>query len=219
MIRILVRIAVAVVVLTLTAGAVAVGQTQDRRVRELILLTRPQAVDPQEFEMARLLAPEFEKLGLKVTVRVMPWEQLADYVWYSRDKWDMTMWQMVGRAERSDPDEFTFNLFHASTAEKGYNFVGYVNSTYNGIAEAQRIKTDLKVRRQLIFEAQKIIARDVPYVFLVFPQSSYAYNNTVWDPKSVVEQKGIGLKNFWTFDAATPRGTQKDFVLNTADPV
>src|SRR5206468_796737 len=37
--------------------------------------------------------------------------------------------------------------------------------------------------------------------------------------KSVVEQKGIGLKNFWTFDAATPRGTQKDFVLNTADPV
>ena len=219
MIRILVRIAVAVVVLTLTAGAVAVGQTQDRRVRELILLTRPQAVDPQEFEMARLLAPEFEKLGLKVTVRVMPWEQLADYIWYSRDKWDMTMWQMVGRAERSDPDEFTFNLFHASTAEKGYNFVGYVNSTYNGIAEAQRIKTDLKVRRQLIFEAQKIIARDVPYVFLVFPQSSYAYNNTVWDPKSVVEQKGIGLKNFWTFDAATPRGTQKDFVLNTADPV
>ena len=169
--------------------------------------------------MARLLAPEFEKLGFKVTVRVMPWEQLADYVWLERTKWDMTMWQMVGRAERSDPDEFTFNLFHASTAAKGYNFVGYTNSTYNGIAEAQRIKTDLKVRRQLIFEAQKIIARDAPYVFLVFPQSSYAYNNTVWDPKSIVEQKGIGLKNFWTFDAATPKGTQKDIVLNTADPV
>src|SRR3989441_8421680 len=89
MIRILVRIAVAVVVLTLTAGAVAVGQTQDRRVRELNLLTRPQAVDPQEVEMARLLAPEFEKLGLKVTVRVMPWEQLANYVWACGDNGDI----------------------------------------------------------------------------------------------------------------------------------
>src|SRR5207245_1192381 len=178
MIRILFRIAVAVVVLTLTAGAVAVGQTQDRRVRELILLTQPQAAEPQEFETARLLAPEFEKLGFKVTVRVMPWEQQSDYVWYSRDKWDMTMWRMVGRAERSDPDEFTFNLFHASTAEKGYNFVGYTNQTYNGIAEAQRIKTDLKVRRQLIVEAQKISAGDAPYLFLVVPQISSAHNHT-----------------------------------------
>ena len=219
MIRILVRIAVAVVVLTLTAGAVAVGQTQDRRVRELLLLAQPQAADPQESEMARLLAPEFEKLGFKVTVKVMPWEQQSDYVWYSRDKWDMTMWRMVGRAERSDPGEFTFNLFHASTADKGYNFVGYLNSTYNGIAEAQRIKTDLKVRRQLIFEAQKIIARDVPYVFLVFPQSSYAYNNTVWDAKSIVEQKGIGVKNFWTFIYATPKGAQKDIILNSSEVV
>ncbi len=214
-----VRIAVAAAILALTLGTVAQGQTQDRRVRELLLLTRPQAADPPEFETARLVAPEFEKLGLKVTVRVMPWEQMADYVWYSRDKWDMTMWQMVGRPERSDPDEFAMNLFHSSTAEKGYNFVGYINRAYNNIAEAQRIKTDLKTRRQLIFEAQKIIARDAPYVFLVFPQSSYAYNNSVWEPSSIVEQKGIGLKNFWTFDSAKPKGTQQDMILNANDTV
>ncbi len=33
-------------------------------------------------------------------------------------------WQMVGRPERSDPDEIVYNLFHSSTAEKGYNFIG-----------------------------------------------------------------------------------------------
>lgn len=219
MARTWIRIAVAAAILALTLGTIAQGQAQDRRVRELILLTRPQAADPPEFETARLVAPEFEKLGLKVTVRVMPWEQMADYVWYSRDKWDMTMWQMVGRPERSDPDEFAMNLFHSSTAEKGYNFVGYVNRTYNNIAEAQRIKTDLKTRRQLIFEAQKIIARDAPYIFLVFPQSSYAYNNSVWEPSSIVEQKGIGLKNFWTFDSAKPKGAQHDMILNANDTV
>jgi peptide/nickel transport system substrate-binding protein len=219
MVRAWFRIVVVTLVLSLALGAVATGQSPDRRVRELIMLTRPQAVDPREFETARFVAPEFEKLGVKVTVRVMPWEQMADYVWYNRDKWDMTMWQMVGRPERSDPDEFAMNLFHSSTAVNGYNFVGYQNRTYNNIAEAQRIKTDLKTRQQLIREAQKIIARDVPYVFLVFPESSYAFNNTVWDPKTVVEQTGLGIKNFWTFDQARPLGNQKDMILNTNDPL
>lgn len=219
MVRAWFRITVVALVLSLALGAVATGQSPDRRVRELIMLTRPQAVDPREFETARFVAPEFEKLGVKVTVRVMPWEQMADYVWYNRDKWDMTMWQMVGRPERSDPDEFAMNLFHSSTAVNGYNFVGYQNRTYNNIAEAQRIKTDLKTRQQLIREAQKIIARDVPYVFLVFPESSYAFNNTVWDPKTVVEQTGLGIKNFWTFDQARPLGNQKDMILNTNDPL
>jgi peptide/nickel transport system substrate-binding protein len=219
MVRAWFRITVVALVLSLALGAVATGQSPDRRVRELIMLTRPQAVDPREFETARFLAPEFEKLGVKVTVRVMPWEQMADYVWYNRDKWDMTMWQMVGRPERSDPDEFAVNLFHSSTATNGYNFVGYQNRTYNNIAEAQRIKTDLKTRQQLIREAQKIIARDVPYVFLVFPKSSYAYNNTIWDPKTIVEQTGLGIKNFWTFVQARPAGGQKDMILNTNDPL
>jgi len=213
------RIVVVTLALALVFGTMASGQSPDRRVRELILLTRPQAVDPREFETARFVAPEFEKLGVKVTVRVMPWEQMADYVWYSRDKWDMTMWQMVGRPERSDPDEFAMNLFHSSTAVNGYNFVGYQNGTYNNIAEAQRIKTDLKTRQQLVREAQKIIARDVPYVFLVFPESAYAYNNTVWDAKTVVEQTGLGIKNFWTFDQARPLGNQRDMILNTNDPL
>ena len=213
------RIVVVTLVLALAFGTVASGQSPDRRVRELILLTRPQAVDPREFETARFVAPEFEKLGVKVTVRVMPWEQMADYVWYSRDKWDMTMWQMVGRPERSDPDEFAMNLFHSSTAVNGYNFVGYQNGTYNNIAEAQRIKTDLKTRQQLVREAQKIIARDVPYVFLVFPESAYAYNNTIWDAKTIVEQTGLGIKNFWTFDQARPLGNQRDMILNTNDPL
>jgi peptide/nickel transport system substrate-binding protein len=212
-------IVVVTLALALAFGTVASGQTPDRRVRDLILLTRPQAVDPREFETARFLAPEFEKLGVKVQVRVMPWEQMADYVWYSRDKWDMTMWQMVGRPERSDPDEFAMNLFHTSTADRGYNFVGYLNRTYDNIAEAQRIKTDLKARQLLIREAQKIIARDAPYVFLVFPESAYAYNNTVWDPKTVVEQKGIGIKNFWTFVGARPLGNQRDMILNANDIV
>src|SRR5437588_13050482 len=80
----------------IAAGApVAPTQAQPgRQVRELVLVTWPQAQDPQQYEAARIAAEGMRRLGLRVTVRTMPWEQLADYIWYSRQKWDMK----IGRA-------------------------------------------------------------------------------------------------------------------------
>ena len=197
----------------LLGGAFAQGD----QIRPLELLTRPQAVDPQEFQSAQLIAQEWRKLGLDVEVTVMPWEQLADRVWYDRDAWDMTAWQMVGRPERGDPDEIVYNLFHSSTAESGYNFVGYSNPEYDAAAEAQRAETDPDARQQLIFEAQEILDQDQPYAFLVYPQSTYAYRSDVWDPASIIEQNGIGIKNFWTFVDAEPLTDQGDMILNSGD--
>jgi peptide/nickel transport system substrate-binding protein len=130
----------------------------------------------------------------------------------------MTTWQMVGRPERSDPDELLVNLFSSSTAKDGYNFIGFIDAKYDSIAQAQREATDENSRKQLVIQAQRIIAENQPYTFLVNPKSVYAYNNEVWDAKSIVEQKGIGIKNFWTFVQATPKGAQKDMVLNAQDP-
>src|SRR5207245_3294679 len=81
--------------LVLAGGSVPPTNAQaSRQVRELVLVTWPQAQDPQQYESARIAAEGMRRLGLKATVRTMPWEQLADYIWYSREKWDMTTWQM-----------------------------------------------------------------------------------------------------------------------------
>ena len=188
-------------------------------IRTLTILTRPQAAQPQEFQSIQLIAQEWRKLGIDVKVQVMPWEQMSDYVWYQRDKWDMTAWQMVGRPERLDPDELVFNLFHTSTAEKGYNFVGYLNPAYDEIATAQRQETDLEKRRSLVFKAQEMIAADQPIINLVHPTVSYAFNKSVWKEGSVVEQAGIGIRNFWTSIGIEPVGEKKDIILNSADNV
>jgi len=206
--------------LVVTTAQLSPTQAQaNRQVRELVLVTWPQAQNPQQYEAARIAAEGMRRLGLKVTVRPMPWEQLADYIWTSREKWDMTTWQMVGRPERSDPDELLVNLFSSSTAKDGYNFIGYIDSKYDSLAQAQREATDQTKRKQLIEQAQKMIADAQPYTFLMNPKKIYAYNNEVWDAKTIVEQKGIGIKNFWTFVQATPKGAQKDMVLNAPDPI
>ena len=96
----------------LSVGLLAGPALSEDAIRKIELLSRPQAAQPAEFQAMELVAQEWRKLGLDVEVKVMPWEQLADVVWYNRNDWDATAWQMVGRPERSDPDEIIFNLFH-----------------------------------------------------------------------------------------------------------
>ena len=188
-------------------------------IRKLEIFTRPQAAQPQEFQSVQLIAQEWRKLGLEVDVKVMPWEQMSDVVWYQRDKWDATAWQMVGRPERADPDEIVYNLFHSSTADNGYNFIGYINPDYDAVVEAQRIEIDQDKRKELIYQAQEILAADQPNMMLVHPKSTFAFDKTVWKPESVIDQSGIGIRNTWTFMALEPAGDKKDIILNSGDNV
>jgi peptide/nickel transport system substrate-binding protein len=196
------------------ATPAAKAQGAGDKIRPLVLIARPQAVDPAQFQAAQLAAQEWRKLGLKVTLQILPPTQQSTVVWMSRTKWDMTTWEMVGRPERSDPDELTYSLFHSSLAPTGYDFVGYVNPEYDHLAEAQRAENDRDKRVALVKQAQMVIKRDQPYVYLVYPRRSMAFNSDVWDPETIKEEAGIGIRNFWTFLHARPVGAQKDMILN-----
>ena len=198
----------------LAAPAIARADTAGDAIRPLNLIAKPQAVDPAQFQAAQLVMQQWRKLGLKINLQVMPPTQQSTAVWMNRTKWDMTTWEMVGRPERSDPDELTYALFHSSLAPHGYDFVGYVSSEYDHLAEAQRAEADRDKRAALVKQAQMVIKRDQPYVYLVYPRRSMAFNSDVWDPASVVEEAGIGIRNFWTFLQAKPVGAQKDMILN-----
>jgi len=195
----------------------AQAATPGDKIRKLTLLSAAQASDPQEFQAAQLIAQSWRQLGLDVEVRGLPRPQLSDVVWNNRTKWDMTMWRMIGRPERSDPDEFTFNLYNPATIETGYNFIAYNNPDFQQIAQAQRAETDQEKRRELLYEAQDVINRDQPYLFLVYPKNVLAYDKSVWKPESVVEQSGIGIRCFWTFLRAEPAGAKRDMICNAAE--
>ncbi len=202
-------------VVALALPGIATAQEPGSRVLKIVVLSETQAAEPIEFETTRLLVENMRQLGLDVEHRAIPWEQQADIVWYNRNDWQMTAWRMVGRPERMDPDEFVYNLFHSSTAESGYNFVGYVNPEYDALAEAQRGETDMEMRRELIYQAQEIIAQDVPYIYVAHPTLPQLVRTDVWDADSVVDQQGIGVQNFWTWIGLTPLGDQGSIVTNS----
>ncbi len=201
----------------LTSGAALAQQAGDA-IRPLTVIAESQAADPQSYQAAQIIADTWRKLGLTVNVRPLPGQEYNQIVWYERQRWDMTTWVMVGRPERSDPDELTYNLFVSANAANGYDFVGYNNPEYDRLAQAQREELDLDKRRALIDQAQELINQDQPYAFEVYPKNIVAYNKTVWDPASMVAQSGIGIRSFWTWINLRPLGAQKTVVLNSVSP-
>ncbi|MGH2842070.1 MAG: ABC transporter substrate-binding protein, partial [Solirubrobacteraceae bacterium] len=198
------------------SGAPAVAAAPGARIRKLVLLCAAQSSDPQEFQAAQLVAAAWRQLGLDIVVRPLPRPQLASLVWDQRTKWDLTMWEMVGRPERSDPDELVYSLFDSATANGGYDFVNYINPAYDRVAQAQRVELDPKKRQALIWQAQDIINHDQPYTFLVYPKNTIGYSSKVWKSSSLVDQSGVGIRCFWTYVHAEPQGEQKDMLLNGA---
>ena len=194
-------------------AAAAAGE----RVRKIVLNAAAQASDPQEFQAAQLLAATWRQLGLEIEVRGLPRPQLSDLVWNNREKWDMTMWRMVGRPERSDPDELTYNLFNPSTAATGYNFINWISPEYMKVAQAQREEMDRAKRQALLYQAQDMVSAAQPYILLVYPKNVFAYDSTVLKPSSVVEQPGIGIRCFWTFLRGEPAGQVRDFICNASE--
>ncbi|PWS37429.1 twin-arginine translocation pathway signal protein [Falsiroseomonas bella] len=197
----------------------AAAQQAGDPIRKLVILSRPQSNNPQAYQAAEIIAQEWRKLGLDVEIRPLPRQQQSEVVWNRRQEWDMTMWQMVGRPERSDPDELVFNLFHSSTAPTGFNFVGWADPEYDRLAEAQRVETNPDRRREIIRAAQERVNQGQPYLFLVHPKQVHAFNKAQLREGTLVNQAGLGLRNIWTYLGVEPVGNRRDMVLNASEPV
>ena len=201
------------------------SQSMGEVVPPIIVHSVTQAERPIEYETTRLVVENMRELGLEVEHRAIPWAQLIDEIWYSRTEessaadrpFQMTHWRMVGRPERSDPDEFTYNLFHSSVRDGGYNFIGYNNPEYDALAEAQRVEVgDREARLDIICEAQQIIRNDMVNAYFIHPLTPQVVNTSVFNPDSITTQAGIGVHNFWTWIGIEPTSDEgKTLITST----
>ena len=108
MYRKLTRIAavIALMMMVLALAAPISSQSAGEVIPTITVRSVTQAERPVEFETTRLVVENMKGLGLDVVHRAVPWAQLIDEVWFTREgdeAWEMTIWRMVGRPERSDP--------------------------------------------------------------------------------------------------------------------
>lgn len=117
-------------------------------------------------QTAVILQAHLARIGVRVDVRVLEWSSfIHDFV--DKGNFDAIIlgWNL-GR----DPDQFL--IWHSSQQGEGrYNFVGYENPAVDRLWEEGRRTFDRAARERVYRRIHRLLAEDLPYVFLYYPDS------------------------------------------------
>lgn len=113
---------------------------------------------------ATIIQWRLSKVGIKVDIRVLEWSTLINEFIDKKRFQSLLLGWSIGL----DPDQF--DIWHSSkTREKELNFVSYKNEEVDRLLEQGRRIFKTAERKVIYDRFQRIIADDVPYVFLYVP--------------------------------------------------
>jgi len=162
------------------------GQTMG----DLELLAPGPGYDPLRATYSLFIEDWANDLGIPVVAEPTGFSVIVDRVFGPVD-WDM---YILGWGVSTFPDYVAdFFVTSGDSATGGFNTPGYSNPDFDALAEELRGETDLQAARDLVFEMDAIIARDVPYVVLFTTPVLEAYRNTLNFPFT---DPLDGLQNF-----------------------
>ncbi|MCD6599444.1 MAG: peptide ABC transporter substrate-binding protein [Dehalococcoidia bacterium] len=154
-------------------------------------------------DVATVWAMEAEKIGIKMTVSVVDddtlWEDMNP-----KAEYDISWWGWSG-----DPDPYYLLCTPtcAQAVEGGWNESGYCNPEFDRLYEEEALAKTHEERRQILWEMQEILYRDIPYIVYDYHGSVCTTRNDKLDPEFV---KSMGSAGMSILD--------KEFVIN-ADTV
>ena len=196
----------------------AVEVVHGELVRPVVIYSSLPTANLVNYEMAQEVAAELRALGVDATAVPTDFAVLLDILYGADMDYDAFTIGWSGRIERLDPDMFIRSINHSDFAGPGGNNTSrYRNPEFDAIADAQSRELDVTRRQELVYEAQRILAEDVPLITLYSRANVQTFNQRLWDPTTVVNIPGEGLFNEWTPFTATPLTSQR--VLRVASNV
>lgn len=150
--------------------------------------------------MAGMIIQEWlREVGMPASSRPMAFGALIDQV-SVQHRFDTFI---LGYGHLSlDPDYLRTFFSSSQDRKRGGNKSGYHNPEFDKIADASAATMDEEARRKLIWEMQKILMRDLPYIPLYSPNLIEAVRTdkfTGWVPML----EGVG--NIWSFCVVRPK--------------
>jgi len=176
-----------------TAGP---GGTRTMNGKPMTFSLLVQSSSPSRIRAAELIRDQLKQVGIAVSVQSMDSDSVTAKVWPGYDvsrgrNYDMTMWgwsapvmldsTMVPSLVDSDPNQGRLNI------------TGTKIPALDQMSQQLRAATTLPQRRQILGQMQKVIAEQVPFVTLYYPEGAYAYRKDVFD--GWVYQEGQGILN------------------------
>jgi len=126
-------------------------------------------------EVAHAIQSDLRKVGIEVTLKGYPeWRDVVESV--RRQEGDMFIYNWSVAAP--DPGRFLYPLFHSEAIGRT-NFFSYANPEVDRLLSEARKPMEESKRLRLLQEAERIIVRDVPAVFLFHQVRMAAANKRV----------------------------------------
>lgn len=133
---------------------------------------------------AQILQYQLAKVGVKMKIRVMEWQAFLNTIVHPRN-FDAVL---LGWGLALMPDAYP--LWHSDSDKLGrFNLVGYRNQEVDKLIEEGSVTIDRKELGLIYKKIFKIIADDLPYLFLYIPNSITVVNDKIKN----VEPAFIGI--------------------------
>lgn len=105
------------------------------------------------------------KVGLDVELKAMEWNTMIQDVVVNRDyEMSLNWWRYP-----ADPD---LSAYMHSNSVNGMNIPAYQNEELDKLLDAGASTSDVEERQKIYIEAQKLMAEELPYIFLWYPQEA-----------------------------------------------
>jgi peptide/nickel transport system substrate-binding protein len=122
---------------------------------------------PRETE---LISGWWSEIGVATTVQPLDPDTLTSVCCPTFD-FDVIRWGWG-----SDPDPgFLLGAALCSEIDSGFSETGYCNDDFDALYDAQAVETDPEARRDMIWEMQEILLRDLPYIIPYYDQAVQAH--------------------------------------------
>ena len=134
--------------------------------------------NPDKEKYLTLYQQDLKQAGIKLNLKILDW---ASFLKLLDDKsFDAAMLGWSGGSIDFDPKQ----IWHTKSAQTGgSNFISYSNPEVDALIDKGRSQMDKKERVKIFKKIYRLIANDVPYIFLFNNQNKYyGLNNRVNSP-------------------------------------
>jgi ABC-type transport system substrate-binding protein len=164
----------------------------------ITILTPPADYDPHRAMCGMIIQEWLKQVGIPAAARPMAFGSLIDQV-KVRQEFDAFI---LGYGSLSlDPDYLRYFFHSRYDKPRGYDMSGYKNPEFEKIADQSAGTMDKDTRRELIWQMQKILMGDVPYIPLYNPNLVEAVRTGTF---SGWVQMLNGIGNLWSFCQLQP---------------
>ncbi|MBO1438733.1 ABC transporter substrate-binding protein [Meiothermus sp. CFH 77666] len=157
------------------------------------------ANNPLRLRAAELIAQQARPAGIVFQVRALEPNTLTDRVWPEFDvsKGRNYALAMFGWSAPVMTQANLRGLFHSKPSLGNLNIGAYRNPTVDSLTERLTTTVDPNERRTLAARVQSLVARDLPFLTLWYPDATYAVRAGVYDGWKF--QRGQGILNKFSF--------------------